>query len=112
MEFTKAQFKKFLISNSADSLSRDYIFASDPWLFSETTKYTPSCSYEDFKQAVADGIAATKDYVFLAGSAVFGRSTNPQVDKLGKEFGTHSDLDVIIVSNRMFSQIWRHLLKA
>lgn len=112
MGLTKTQFKKFLISHSADELSRNHIFGAEPWLFAETTKYTPTCTYDEFRQAVADGITATKDDVFLAGSAVFGRSTTPRLAKLGREFGPSSDLDVVIISNPMFTQVWKQLVKA
>lgn len=56
------------------------------------------------------GIALTD--VFLVGSAAFGRSTNPSNDRFSNAFGEDSDLDVVIISNGLFHDVWGQLNRA
>ncbi|GGD17920.1 hypothetical protein [Aquisalinus flavus] len=110
--FTEASFIEFLESNTVEVLCKNHVFEGEPWLFGEYSTHKPECSFSEFREIVADGIQAEPGDVYVTGSSVFGRSTNPQTDRFNKPFRDESDIDVVIISSAMFASTWRQLLKA
>lgn len=112
MNYTKRQFEKLLIENSPSELSNTFVFSGTPWLFASDSEYKPICDYDRFREIVANSSKVETGDVFLTGSSIFGRSTNPRRDRFNRAFGSHSDIDVVIISQKEYGAIWRQLYKA
>lgn len=110
---TPYAFKQLVISETPISIVKTHIFGVDvPWLFSPRNPDAPQCSYADFQKTVADEVGTAASEVALVGSSVFGFSTSPREEKTLRPFTALSDLDLVIVSPRLFRDVWDEFLAA
>jgi len=86
------------------------LFGTTPWIFQNNT-----AQYDAWRAAVAATHAAfSPDGVRVVGSSAFGFSLSPT--KAGRDFRRtgesyqRSDIDVVLVSESMFIEIWNELL--
>lgn len=59
--------------------------------------------YDTVRSWISSRIDVDPKDVHLTGSARIGKSLSPQ--KLGKEFGPHSDLDIFVISSTLFEKL-------
>lgn len=90
----------------------DVVFSMESWLFDESGSAELFGTYEDFRTAISHSSGVPADDIRLVGSSRFGVSMSPKPEKLFREFNDQSDLDVIIVSEQLFSEIWGEFLRA
>lgn len=95
---------------SADLKSRgekkllDLILTTPPFVFQKNPG-----DYSTFKGHFARQLGIPVDDIEIVGSARLGYSLAP--DRFGTPFGPNSDIDVVIVCDRLFSLGWDDLLK-
>ncbi|RWZ83844.1 MAG: hypothetical protein EO766_17570 [Hydrotalea sp. AMD] len=85
--------------NEINSLIRHFIVNNKPFAFKDKPML-----YEQLTQYLADKLEITPTEIKLIGSAKTGFSISPPPD-YGKEFGSHSDLDFSIISNKLFKDL-------
>ena len=64
--------------------------------------------YFDFKNKISARLNVHPNNIEVVGSARLGFRL--KLEKLGKPFGADSDIDVAIVSNALFEQVWLQLI--
>ena len=93
-------FKNLICRQTPEALSRRFIRA-------ETVHVLPTeDNYKAFKSRAAL-LFPSAEAILVAGSGNWGFSLNPE--KLWKPFGDHSDVDVVLISERMFQDTWHEI---
>lgn len=109
---TKDEFKQQIKSLSAynDIISfADKILANDDiWFFKKYFNENASYKYNEFKYYMSQKFGINPQEITIIGSARFGFSMNPQ--KNYKDFNENSDIDIVIVSKKLFEKLWDDLL--
>ena len=67
-------------------------------------------SWDTFRDEFVSRLQVSRSDIRIVGSARFGFSMKP--DRNLKSFEDKSDIDVVIVNERMFDQLWHALLAA
>lgn len=83
---------------SKAAIARLWLSEGIPFAF----KKSPAL-YEVIRGWLGTRLAVEPKEIHLCGSARIGQSLAPQ--KMGKEFGSHSDLDLFVVSESLFSKV-------
>jgi hypothetical protein len=101
-----------LLTSTTDLAITERMFGETPWIFERDVG-----AFNEWRQDVADATACEAEGVYVVGSAMFGYSLSP--DKPGRPFRRggfnqheRSDIDVVIVSGRLFADTWDALLHA
>jgi len=100
-------FEEFRAKVRAEPIQRilqKYIFGSTPICFGGDIDLDIK-----LKLKISDFWGIHPKNLEIVGSAKTGFSLNP--DRLGKPFNSQSDIDIIVVSNKLFDQAWRELLQ-
>jgi len=91
---------------------RRYIMDSSNWYFSEyrhRTIATPEDQLNDLKTIVSKSIGVSFESVYMVGSAKLGCSLSPGKKRF-LPFGETSDIDIVVVSLKLFVHFWHRLL--
>jgi hypothetical protein len=104
-------FKRLLNGDQSDvDVCRKYLFSSDVWLFREKKFENPANKYDELKLFFADRLSLSNSNVGVVGSAKTGFSLHPT--KNFRSFDNeHSDIDIVLISDRYFLQFWGELLQ-
>lgn len=103
--------KRLLKEGPSVSFVRNILFGDDCWLFHQRGIPRVDTTYQTLKNDVAHALDINPKEVSLIGSGKLGFSVAP--GKLFREFRKgRSDLDLAIVSSRMFEEVWKQLLVA
>lgn len=97
------QLKKLLDTNSISRIVNRNIFSENPICFKEINK-----SWE-LREEIANYFDIHVKNIEIVGSGKLGISLKEESH--GKPFNEKSDIDVLIVSNEMFDEAWKDLLK-
>src|SRR6266852_5737731 len=103
---TPSEFRKVVNQNTDTRLL-------DLCLHDEQTPYvfdSKPATWDAFRHALGNGLGVGRADIRVIGSARFGFSLTPGRD-LGK-FRDSSDIDVVIVSDALFDELWLALLRA
>jgi hypothetical protein len=95
----REKFLSMVKSDSPAKLARTFLLADQVAAFPDVP------SYAQFKQRVAAAFGT--EQVHLAGSGNWGYSLHPE--KSFKPFDNSSDLDVAVISNEQFNQLWSEM---
>jgi hypothetical protein len=95
--------KAAVVATSPAEFFSEWFLHSPPFAFRAT-----SDSYGGFRREIADLLAVHTCDSLLVGSAQLGFSLNPE--NLLRKFGSHSDLDLAIISPSIFENAWLDLL--
>ena len=118
MSFTPQEIKSDLINIDIKQFYIKYIIKSNNWYFTDY-QHTPQEELIDkmdtFKEIISNSFNVSFHSAQIVGSAKLGVSLSP--NKAFKEFVTHStsksekesDIDIAIISNNLFSDIWEKL---
>ncbi len=101
---TADEFKRILLSEPLDNIAEQYIFRGLPYAFREAP-----ASMEILREHLRDSLDVLGDSTIVIGSARTGFSLSP--DSAFRQFSDESDIDVLIVDQRIFDEIWSILLK-
>lgn len=102
---TQEQLKELLLGKEPLRFCREHLFAPDAWVFSEEAGKNLLGSYQDFRHTMADLIDENPNNIAIVGSAKFGHSLKPKTGDPLRAFHDGSDIDIIIVSQRLFHEI-------
>lgn len=96
------QIKKFILENEEIDIFYQYLIGQDVWYFQKFNN--SETSYDEFKKSISRKLGIPFNNIAIVGSAKTKFSFSPL--KNFKEFNDDSDFDLIIVSNKMYSDIW------
>lgn len=102
------EMKAAIESTPAEEIYNELYISGDVWLFKKLFKDNWFLQYDEFKKYIAKKLDVHYNNVGIAGSAKLGFSLNPQKDY--KAFDETSDIDIIIVSQRLFYEFWEQYL--
>lgn len=106
------RFKIELCRVGAEEICRNTLFDDSNWFFTSSVDVNIEDGYSKFRQAVSDQINAEPNEIFLVGSAKYGFSLSPKAEKTFAMFHSESDLDLVIISEPLFHEVWTELLNA
>ncbi|MCM1229118.1 MAG: hypothetical protein NC489_03200 [Ruminococcus flavefaciens] len=102
------EMKAAIESKSADEIYNEFFISGDVWLFKNLFEDNWFLQYDEFKKYVAKKLDVHYNNIGIAGSAKLGFSLNPKKDY--KSFDEDSDIDIIVVSQRLFYEFWEQYL--
>lgn len=98
------QFKSDLKVYSIEEMYNRYLISGDVWIMKRLFGEEWHEKYDEFKLYISDRLLVHFNDIAIAGSAKTGFSINP--NKNYKVFDDCSDIDVIIVSQKLFYRFW------
>jgi len=98
------KFKAELLNQPFDAVVQKYIFTGTPFVFRDSP-----ARLSLLKSHLARGLGVREDNVTIVGSAQTGFSLNP--DSFPRVFHHGSDIDVLVVDERLFDKVWYALLR-
>jgi hypothetical protein len=101
---TIAEFKFALLNRPVNEVLRDYVFSGDPYAFLEQ----PS-ALANLRAHVSKALRVDEKNIVIVGSAQVGFSLSP--DNFPRRFTDGSDIDVVVVDERLFDTVWHTLLQ-
>lgn len=93
------EFRALLKSERPEDIVNDLLFRGVPYVFSARP-----ADYGLLLRSLAQSLQVPAEDMTLVGSGRTGFSLDPA--QFGKPFGDHSDLDVVVVSPRLFDSVW------
>lgn len=100
--------KSALKAKSAEDIYNDYFISGEVWIFKNIYGNNWFEYYDKFRKYVAQKLCVHYNNIGIAGSAKLGFSLNPT--KNYKPFDENSDIDIIIVSQKLFNDFWEQYL--
>ena len=101
---TKYEFSSILQNETGMAIVQKYLFDHPPFYF----KNTPGL-FEDFRDEVCAFFKIHQQNFAIVGSAQIGFSLSPE--HYGIPFGSTSDIDVVLVSEDLFQDLWMMLIE-
>jgi hypothetical protein len=115
MIYTLESIKKDITELDARTFFHQYIIRSENWYFEKILEIPPediTRVTDDFKTIVSDVLGVSFNNILITGSGKTGYSLSPNEKKLFKKFSEDgedrmiSDIDVAIVSDKLFQIYW------
>ena len=107
MDFSIDTIKSDVVALSTKDFLIKYLLKSDNWYFSEylgLDSYMSIKRMECLKEILNDKLGVAYHNVLMVGSGKIGYSLNPF--KKFKAFDEDSDIDIAIISIKMFNELW------
>ncbi|PSV98273.1 hypothetical protein [Photobacterium iliopiscarium] len=105
-----AEFKGQLIENNIRDVYQRYLLGHDVWFFREKLQSTTYAQdYDNFKLYMSKELGLHVNNIAIVGSAKLGFSLSP--DKNYSQFHDRSDIDLVVVSQPIFTQAWQAFLE-
>lgn len=101
---TVDEFKHIVLNTSLDRVVQQHVFEGVPFVFREKPE-----SSAILTKHICQALNVPEQNVRIVGSAKVGFSLNP--DSFPRQFSEASDIDVIVVSDRLFDMVWITLLR-
>jgi hypothetical protein len=101
---TPGQFGEILRAQPLDDVVRQHVFQGVPYVF----RNKPS-SMQRLTDHLCSKMNVTADNIAVVGSAKIGFSLSP--DNFPRKFSSLSDIDVVIVSEPLFDEVWQTMLR-
>lgn len=98
------EFQDHLKNKQPSEIVQRYLFDFSPYCFAAN----PSL-YQVFRGEICNNFNIHPQNFTIIGSAKLGFSLNP--DKFGSPFTDASDIDVVLVSEELFQQLWFQLIE-
>ena len=92
------------------SFQREICADENIWFFENQFGSKAHEKYLKFRSYMAEKFSISPQEVTIGGSAKFGFSLNPR--KNYKEFDLNSDIDIVIISEKLFESLWDDLLES
>ncbi len=96
---TKEEFEEILEKKDVDTILSSYVFSGLPYSF----RSVPEVHIRMIEQ-ISRGLRVSKEDICIVGSARTGFSLSPL--KYGEAFNNFSDIDVVVVSPKLFDPSW------
>jgi len=98
------EFKKDLRSSKPEEVVQKYLFDRSPYCFADKPQ-----RYIDFRKEICEKFKIHLQNFAIVGSSKVGFSLNPT--KFGTVFSESSDVDVVLVSEELFQNLWIDLIR-
>lgn len=98
------EFKNILLSVPLEAVVREYVFEGVPYVFREKPHVL-----KILHQHLCPTLKVPETNVVVVGSAKIGFSLSPH--NFPRQFSDESDIDVIIVDESLFDEVWKTMLK-
>lgn len=98
------EFRRALLRRPLDEVVREYVFEGIPYVFRETPGLM-----ELLRDHLCKDLGLSAENTIVIGSAKIGFSLSP--DSVFRQFSDESDIDVLVVDERIFDDIWKIVLK-
>ncbi|MBP0982744.1 MAG: hypothetical protein J6A19_03385 [Oscillospiraceae bacterium] len=102
------KIKAAISSKTAEEIYNDFFISGEVWIFKRIFGDKWFEQYDEFKKYISDKLNVHYNDIGVAGSAKLGFSLNPK--KNFKTFDDNSDMDIIIVSRKLFNEFWEQYL--
>lgn|GEM_PF-925976 len=95
-----------LLNGSLDlaTVVQSVLFAGTPFVFEGSPD-----TWNSVRSKLAGDLGSEEEGIFVVGSAKMGYSLAPH--KYGREFGDHSDIDVIVIDADLYDRVWLSILR-
>lgn len=100
----KAEFEQELVKKRLGVIVQKYLFDDFPFCFRER----PDLYYE-MRKSICEKFDIHPQNFAIVGSAKVGFSLAPQ--KYGEKFSESSDIDIVLVSDKLFEDLWLSLIE-
>lgn len=100
----RVTFEELVRTQPFEQVVEEHLFGDAPFAFDAWPEGWPL-----LRAHLATRFAVPEAGIVLVGSGKLGFSMNP--DSYGRQFSSSSDLDLVIVSEVRFDEIWEHLLR-
>jgi hypothetical protein len=101
---TKDDFEAILRDKPVSEFVQEYLFDGTPWCFSSNPQV-----YHDFRKEICNQFRIHPRNFTVVGSAKLGFSLAPH--KYGRPFSDDSDIDVVLVSDDLYQELWLQLIE-
>jgi hypothetical protein len=103
---TSEEFRSLLLSDPPNlgRVVRDYVFQGVPYVFRERPE-----NMQTLRRHLRDKLNIAEENIVVAGSAQIGFSLAP--DTFAVPFSRTSDIDVVVVDERIFDRMWITMLR-
>lgn len=100
--------KTAIASKSSEEIYDELFISGEVWIFKNIYGDNWFEQYDGFKKYISNKLKVHYNDIGIAGSAKLGLSLNPE--KNFKKFDDKSDVDIIIVSRKLFNEFWEQYL--
>jgi hypothetical protein len=101
---TPDDFAQLLLTRPLSEVVQEHVFQGVPFVFRRTPQ-----TLDILKGHLASELGLNPSNILVVGSARIGFSLNP--DKFPRQFSGTSDIDILIVDENLFDEVWTTLLK-
>lgn len=98
------EFRGALLTKPLDEVVREYIFEGLPYVFKEKPGLM-----EVLRNNLCKDLGISAESTIIIGSAKIGFSLSP--DSVFRQFSDESDIDVLVVDENIFDDIWKIVLQ-
>ena len=107
-EFDAEFFKTEIIKMTSEDIYDNYYISGEVWIFKKIYDNNWFIKYDEFKKYISKKLGVHYHDIGIAGSGKLGFSLNPS--KKFKSFDDESDIDIIVVSSKLFNEFWEQYL--
>jgi hypothetical protein len=101
---TKDEFERIIQEKPIPEFVQEYLFDGVPYCFKDNPNI-----FNTFRQTICSKFNIHPQNLTIVGSAKIGFSLSP--DKYGRPFSDASDIDVVLVSEELFQDLWLKLIE-
>lgn len=103
------EMKTAIKTKTAEEVFDDFFIGGEVWIFKKLFCEHWFEYFDKFKKYVSNKLNVHYNDIGIAGSAKLGFSLSPE--KNYKLFDDSSDIDIIVVSQKLFNEFWKQYLK-
>lgn len=103
-EYFKDRVEKLNSDKDFKDFATEILSETIPWFFQDKFKAEAPKQYSRFKLYMSKKFKITPNDVSLGGSSLLGFSLSPH--KQFRDFNENSDIDIVIVSQKLFEKFW------
>ncbi len=101
---TVDEFRKVLVSSPLHEVVKGYVFGGTPYVFRDRPE-----TFGILRKHLREHLKVADENVTIVGSARIGFSLSP--DTFPRQFSHRSDIDVLVVSETLFDDVWKTMLQ-
>lgn len=101
---TVEQFSQMLRTQPLADVVQNVLFQGEPHVFADRPT-----DYRELQMHLHGALGVPSDRLTIVGSARFGFSLNP--DRYGQPFSDMSDVDIVVIDEALFDEIWHIILR-
>jgi hypothetical protein len=104
-----AEFRQMLVNRPLEEIVREIIFAGIPFEGIPYVFRNAPERLQTLREHLSQSLGVAQENIIVVGSALIGFSLSP--DTFPRGFSRESDIDVVVVDDRLFDAVWTTILK-